>query len=367
MIPPVNVHFVEPGGQGGVFQHTAEVARLVVKDGGHAVIHTATDCESLDYGDISVCRCMGWFRGVRPRALRNGLIVSGYLFRTLPHLTMATRGHIVHLQGLFKSPLYAMTLWLLKWRAARMVFSPHNTFSRSGRRWEVRILRWSMRRADVAVCYSAFDAAQVKHWGVSAVVCPLAQWTPRVTAEEVAVWRTRLSPGVDSAGVDSAGAHSAIVLMPGQVRVDKGVDQMILAAPLLDVPVTLAVIGEDKGDLSRCRKLAEQNGIDVVWLNRYLTVRELAGAIAAADVVVLPYSQASQSGVAALSNALGTPTVAYPVGGLPELATVTAARSDPPALAEAVVLVLSTENCAIREPPSDIGPFAQVYGSRSGG
>lgn len=351
MTPPLIVHFVEPGGQGGVFQHTAELARLVLKDGGRAVVHTAADHESLDFGDISVCGCVTWYRGVHPRTLRSSLILSSYLFKTLPHLTLATKGQVVHLQGLFKSPLYAITLWLLRWRAVRMVFSPHNTFSRSGRRWEVRILRWSMGRADVAVCYSAFDAAQINAWGVSAVVCPLVQWTPKVTADEIAAWRTRLSHD----------ASSAIVLMSGQIRADKGIDQMILAAPLLDVPFTLAVVGEDKGDLARCRQLAEQNGIDVVWLNRYVTARELAGAIAAADIVVLPYSQASQSGVAALANALGTPTVAYPVGGLPELATVTAARCDPPALAEAVIRVLGTKKWSLREPLRDIGPFAEVY------
>jgi glycosyltransferase involved in cell wall biosynthesis len=353
MTPPMTVHFVEPGGQGGVFQHTAEVARLVVKDGGRAVIHTAADHESLEFGDITVCGCVEWYRDARPRPVRNGLIVSSYLFKTLPHLTLATKGHVVHLQGLFKSPLYSITLWLLAWRAARMVFSPHNTFSRSDRRWEAGILRWSLRRTDVAVCYSAFDVAQIKDWGVVAVVCPLAQWTPKVTAEEVAVWKTLLSHD----------APSALVLVAGQIRADKGIDQMILAAPLIDIPFTLAVVGEDKGDLSRCRQLAEQNGVDVVWLTRYVTTRELAGAIAAADVVVLPYSKASQSGVAALANALGTPTVAYPVGGLPELATVTAARCDPAALADAVMRVLSTEEWSICEPLRDIGPFAQVYGS----
>lgn len=351
MTDSVTVHFVEQGGQGGVFQHTAEMARLVTEAGGRAVIHTANDHEDLDFGGITLCGCVAWHRDVGIKTLRYVLIVASYLLKTLPHLAKVTKGQVVHLQGLFKSPLYAITLWLLTWRAARTVFSPHNTFSRSGRQWKVRILRWSLRRADVAVCYSAFDAAQIQAWGVSAVVCPLPMWTAEVTADEIAIWRTRLSHN----------ALSKIVLVPGQIRVDKGIDQIILAAPLLHVPFTLAVVGEDKGDLARCRQIAEQNGIDVVWLSRFVTARELTGAMAAADVVVLPYSQASQSGVAALANALGTPTVAYPVGGLPELATVTAVRCDPPALAEAVLRVLSTEGWSIHEPLRTLGPFTEVY------
>jgi glycosyltransferase involved in cell wall biosynthesis len=345
------VHFVEPGGHGGVFHHTAELARLVVCAGGRAVIHTAIDCERLDFDTIVVCPCVDWYRHVRLRRFRASLIAARYLLVTLPHLMVATEAQIVHLHGLFKSPLYAITLRLLKWRSSRTVFSPHNTFARSGRRWEVCVLRWAVRRSDFVVCYSEFDASRLAEWGVSAVVCPLWMWVPRLTVEEIASWKVRLCGDHDS----------RIILMPGQIRADKGIDQMILAAPLLRVAFRLAVVGEDKGDLWRCEQLADENGIDVTWINAYVTIQELSAAIAAADVVALPYSCVSQSGVASLANSLGTPTVAYPVGGLPELATVTAARCDPPALAEAIMRVLTTPNWSMHEPPRTLGPLARVY------
>ena len=345
------VHFVEPGGRGGIFQHTAELARLLVAEGGQAVIHTAADCEALDFGEITICGCVAWHRSVRFRALRVVLITTSYLFATLPHLLRNTRGCVVHHQGLFKSPLYAIALWMLKWRAARTVFSPHNTFSREGRIWQSAVLKWSMRHADRVVCYSRFDAARIESWGLSPVVCPLVMWKPTVTAKEVADWRARLS----------LGSRAAIILIPGQIRADKGIDQMILAAPFVGVPFTLAVVGEDKGDLSRCRLLAERRGVDVVWVARYLSLRELAGAIAAADVVVLPYTVVSQSGVAALANELGTPTVAYPIGGLSELATVTAARCSPESLAESVLEVLTTRDTPRHEPLRASGIFRELY------
>ncbi|MFW2512326.1 glycosyltransferase family 4 protein [Demequina sp. SO4-13] len=350
---PISVHFVEPGGQGGVFQHTAEVARLIVEDGGRAVLHTSADREPLEFGDIVVCGCVKWYRDTTPRALRYFQIVFGYLFLTLPHLSAETKGRIVHLHGLFKSPLYAMTLWLLRLRAERVVFSPHNTFSRAGRRWEARTLQWAMRRTDIAVCYSNFDAEHVRPWGVEAVVCPLVMWMPETTLDDIAEWRTRLSEG----------SSSVIILMAGQIRADKGIDQMILAAPLITVPFKFAVVGEDKGHLEYCREIANRTGVEVVWMNEYFTTSEIASAIAAADVVVLPYSQASQSAVAVLANAVGTPTVAYPVGGVPELATVTTSQANPRALAEGIMRVITTQDWCIREPVEGLGPYEGVYGS----
>lgn len=51
---------------------------------------------------------------------------------------------------------------------------------------------------------------------------------------------------------------------------------------------------------------------------RWLGEAEMAALIAEADAVVLPYREASQSGVAPLAHGLGVPVVATPVGGLAE-------------------------------------------------
>ena len=51
----------------------------------------------------------------------------------------------------------------------------------------------------------------------------------------------------------------------------------------------------------------------------YHPVSEVAKFFRAADVVVLPYRSASQSGIAQLAFAFGVPVVATRVGGLPEV------------------------------------------------
>ena len=50
----------------------------------------------------------------------------------------------------------------------------------------------------------------------------------------------------------------------------------------------------------------------------WLGEAEMARLIAGADAVVLPYREASQSGVAPLAHGFGVPVVATPVGGLAE-------------------------------------------------
>ena len=55
----------------------------------------------------------------------------------------------------------------------------------------------------------------------------------------------------------------------------------------------------------------------------FVELDEFAAAIAAADLVVVPAEQASQSGVLVLARRLGTPTVAADVGGMAELASRT--------------------------------------------
>ncbi len=53
-------------------------------------------------------------------------------------------------------------------------------------------------------------------------------------------------------------------------------------------------------------------------INRYLSVEELHALFLETDIIVLPYSEASQSGIAAQSIGYLIPTIITPVGALPE-------------------------------------------------
>jgi len=80
---------------------------------------------------------------------------------------------------------------------------------------------------------------------------------------------------------------------------------------------------------------------DVELYNRWIADSEVPSLLRGIDIMVLPYLEASQSGVLALALAAGVPSVATPVGGLREQiedsgAGVVAEAVSPGALADAV-------------------------------
>ena len=81
------------------------------------------------------------------------------------------------------------------------------------------------------------------------------------------------------------------------------------------LPVTLSLIGQ--GNVAPYREALERLP-DVVLVNRWLSDQEIPGILGTADAVVLPYDEASQSGVVPLAFPLAIPAIVTPVGGLIE-------------------------------------------------
>jgi glycosyltransferase involved in cell wall biosynthesis len=108
------------------------------------------------------------------------------------------------------------------------------------------------------------------------------------------------------------------LLFFGRILAYKGLDLLLDAYRALRAQGTrleLEIVGS--GDI---RPYADRlNGLDGVRLtNRWVEESEIGAALARTDLMVLPYVEASQSGVAAAALAAAMPTVATPVGGLSE-------------------------------------------------
>ena len=114
-----------------------------------------------------------------------------------------------------------------------------------------------------------------------------------------------------------------VILFFGLLRPYKGVKHLIKAFEMLPDEVRnnsrLLIVGEiweDKESVKAAENSPFRDKITVV--NKYVPDSEVSLYFSASDVLVLPYTRASQSGVAHIGMAFGIPIVATEVGGLKE-------------------------------------------------
>lgn len=159
--------------------------------------------------------------------------------------------------------------------------------------------RWESKQADLCVALSKHTANQI---------------ITNVPVERVA---TAIHPAFNAARqkeVTAVPSNPARILFFGRGNKSKGIDRLLEAVALLRdrlfVELELCV------DPELAKQIGEVRGVRCFTDN--LSEQALEEKILDADVVALPYENASQSGVAARAMGVGCPCVATPVGGLPE-------------------------------------------------
>jgi glycosyltransferase involved in cell wall biosynthesis len=111
-----------------------------------------------------------------------------------------------------------------------------------------------------------------------------------------------------------------LVLFFGRIWEYKGLEYLIRAEPLITarVPDARILIAGQGEDFARYRRMMLHPDKFIVH-NEYIPEQRAAEYFRRAAVVVLPYTEASQSGVIPLAYSAGKPVVATRVGGLPEM------------------------------------------------
>lgn len=141
-----------------------------------------------------------------------------------------------------------------------------------------------------------------------------------------------------------------LILFFGRIWEYKGLEYLIRAEPLITsrVPQARILIAGQGEDFERYRRMMK-NPEHFLVDNEYISEERAQEYFQRASVVVLPYIEASQSGVIPLAYSAGKPVVATQVGGLPEM--VEDGRTgflvppcDVPQLADAVVRLLLDRN-----------------------
>ena len=141
----------------------------------------------------------------------------------------------------------------------------------------------------------------------------------------------------------------ASVLFFGRIWPYKGLEHLIRAQPIISaaIPAARIVIAGEGEDFGRYRRMmADPDRFTV--LNEYISEDRCSELFQQASVVVLPYIEASQTGVIPLAYTFMKPVVATTVGGLPDMVEdgrtgFLVPPSDEHALAAAIVRLLEDE------------------------
>lgn len=244
--------------------------------------------------------------------------------------------HIERVVCVMESVYQSLALPLLVPRDVEYVACIHDATLHPGEENILQVLgkRNELRRADRVVTFS--DAVTRALSGRVDVPVTTGSHPPFDLQDAATVPRTLpTDPAVPVVGIF------------GRLQRYKGIDVALEAARILRgrgdgaVPdFELRIIGSGPEERLRDTDL----GAEAVWDNRWIPEDEVTDVVRGIDIMLLPYTEASQSGPVTLALAHAVPCVATPVGAIPDQVTgfgVVADDVSPRAVADALESLLT--------------------------
>jgi glycosyltransferase involved in cell wall biosynthesis len=237
-------------------------------------------------------------------AARRALGLAEHVPGMLRHRRAAAGADVVHYQWLTLPALDAMLLP----RGPARVLTAHGFLRASEGGPAAGAV---LRRMDAVIAHSHFGASRLRELG-------LPRDRVHVIPHGAFDYLTRL-PSEEPLPAELEAAEGPVILCFGLIRPYKGVDVLLRA--FREVPgAELWVVGRPLGvDPAELESLAAAAPGRVRFVSRFVRDAELPAIFRRADVVVLPYRDAEQSGVLYTALAFGKPIVASAVGGFPEV------------------------------------------------
>ena len=235
----------------------------------------------------------------------------------------------------FFAPAFASSVGPLRRRGTRVVLVCDNLVPHEHRPFDGALTRWMLRNSDGYLVMSQSVARDLD---------TLKPGAPRRSVRHPLYAQFDRGRHTRESARAALGLEGEVVFFFGYVRHYKGLDTLLEAWPAVRArrPATLVVAGEFYEDEAPYRRLASAAGDSVKLMSRYIPDDEVEALFKAADVVVLPYRSATQSGVTHVAYALGVPVITTDVGGLAETVTpgetgLVVPPENPQALAAAIV------------------------------
>lgn len=259
---------------------------------------------------------------VRPPRARRALKLAEHVPDMLRYRRLAQAAEIVHFQWLPVQHLDARLLPRARTHAGAatrpaLVLTAHDILPREARAGQ----RAAQRRL-----YAHFDAIVVhSRHGRERLVGELGVAAQRVHVIPHGAFAHLVPDGPAEEAVLAAEPGVPVVLCFGLMRPYKGIELLLEAWQGVQ-GAELWVVGAPRMDISALRARAPAG---VRFVTRFIDDAELPAYFCRADLVVLPYREADQSGVLSTALAFARPLLLSDVGGFPEIALTGAARTFP--------------------------------------
>ena len=318
------LEIIEPGGFGGVYQHSVALAARVEELFEKVTIHTSKSPEIIIGGAFQICECFNWFRSDKKykRKIRFSLY---FIFKTWPHLMWKARNSFVNLQGI-SIPIMSLIM-VIGFRTLRhkVVYTPHNLFARDKGKIAQLILKACIAFSSLIITFSKSDTKYLNDKNIECFPAPLFMPKYPLDPGRVNLWEKRIRKN-----------GKITLLMAGQLRLDKGLFDLEELMLNMGESYILAVVGKSTTAEAEVilNRLKKQDNIMVI--DEYLDFADFYTLISISDYVLLPYKLASQSGIIELASSLNVPTISYPVGALWERATYITENPNPQSMAKTI-------------------------------
>lgn len=245
----------------------------------------------------------------------NILMTAGKLVKMKPEKVIIQWWHP------YFAPCYRILTGIIKRAGIEIVYICHNVFPHERFPLDKKLTRMALKRADRYILHAQGEVKDL------------------LSIKPDADYKVQVHPTYSAFNFDNLDRHSAreklgipddedMMLFFGFVREYKGLKHLLNAVHILkekqykdrQVPV-LYVVGDFDGNREEYLTLIDELKIaeDIKLIDGYVPDKEVEKYFSSADLVVLPYESATQSGIVQIAYGFRKPVIVTDVGGLPEV------------------------------------------------